>query len=542
MPEANPLDTYHEKRDFGCTPEPPGDADGVHPEPKKADAQPADRPRFVIHRHEARRLHYDLRLEVDGVLKSWAAPKGVPTDPKEKRLAVRTEDHPLEYLMFEGVIPKGEYGAGTVEVWDMGPYRNLKQEDGHPVAMDQAIDQGHVMVYLEGRRIQGGYHLVRTHYGKGNSWLLMRMKEDLPPQPPPRQGLRPDVSGQGSAQAPRRWKGEKASPLRAGQSHGRLWGEGPEVGSISPMLATLAERPFSDDSWIFERKLDGERCLAFRRGDELRLISRTRKPLNRSYPELVDALLDQPVDDFIADGEIVAFDGGLTSFARLQRRMHVDDPDPALVRQVPVFYYLFDLLYVNGHDLRRLTLRDRKSLLKSAFVFDPPLRLMPYRNAAGDAFFRAACQKGWEGVIAKRADSPYEGTRSRNWLKFKCIQEQEFVIGGYTLPQGSRTGFGALLVGYYRDGELVYAGKVGTGFDDSVLKDLSAELAARRQDASPFVGPAIRMKGVRWVRPELVARIGFARWTEDGKLREPRFRGLRRDKDPRDVVREGMAS
>ena len=311
---------------------------------------------------------------------------------------------------------------------------------------------------------------------------------------------------------------------------------GPQPDWMSPMLATLTERRFSDPRWIYERKLDGERCLAFRSGSRTRLLSRNQLSANDYYPEVVEALSRQSADDFVVDGEVVAFEGNQTSFARLQRRMHVRDPERA--RGTAVFYYVFDVLYTNGYDVTALGLRHRKALLRRLLSFQDPLRFTVHRNAAGEAFWREACRKGWEGVIAKRADAPYEHRRSPNWLKFKCVNEQEFVIGGYTDPKGSRKGFGALLIGYYEGSDLRYAGKVGTGFDDQLLTGLSRQLAATEQDPSPFADEGLPRKGVHWVRPVLVCQVGFTEWTPGGQLRHPRFLGLRRDKSPREVVRE----
>jgi bifunctional non-homologous end joining protein LigD len=307
---------------------------------------------------------------------------------------------------------------------------------------------------------------------------------------------------------------------------------------IAPMLATLTEQRFSRDNWFFEPKLDGERCLAFRHGKDLRLMSRNELALNDQYPELVAALMKQRVDDFIVDGEIVAFEGEVTSFTRMQGRMHISNPPPSLIKEIPVFYYLFDLLYLDGHDTTRLALRDRKRLLKAAFAFKDPLRWTDHREREGEEFYREACRKGWEGLIAKRADGPYRSGRSTDWLKFKCVAEQEFVVGGFTDPQGSRIGFGALLVGYYEDGELHYAGKVGTGYDDETLRRLHKMLSSLETDKRPFVERDFPRKGVHWVKPKLVCEVGFSEWTPDGKLRHPRFLGLRDDKKPKDVVRE----
>jgi bifunctional non-homologous end joining protein LigD len=307
---------------------------------------------------------------------------------------------------------------------------------------------------------------------------------------------------------------------------------------LEPELATLTQDRFSDPAWIFERKLDGERCLAFWDGPRLRLMTRNQKVVTSTYPELASALEAQQADDFILDGEVVAFDGNQTRFARLQQRLGVHDPDPALLAEVPVFFYIFDVLWA-GQDVRPRPLRERKQLLRGLLSFHDPLRFTEARDADGEAYYREACVLGWEGVIAKRADAPYRAGRTRDWLKFKCENAQEFVIGGFTDPQGSRTGFGALLLGYYdRNGKLAYAGKVGTGFDQCTLDSLHATLAELEQDRPPFERGVLPRSRVHWVEPRLVGQVGFTEWTTDGQLRHPRFQGLRRDKDPAEVVRE----
>jgi len=308
--------------------------------------------------------------------------------------------------------------------------------------------------------------------------------------------------------------------------------------TIEPMKATLTGEPFSDPDWIFERKLDGVRCLSVREGTRARLVSRTGRDMSRSYPELVTALEREPCDDFVADGEIVAFDGAVTSFARLQGRMQLSDPQAATRARIPAYLYVFDLLRCGGEDLRGLPLRERKARLRRALQFHGPVRFTPHRNDHGEELFRDACRRGLEGVIAKRADSPYRAGRSRDWLKLKCHAEQELVIGGFTAPQGSRTDFGALLVGYYDDGALRYAGKVGTGFDRRTLASLGRRLRELEQECPPFADVHPIPRGTRWVRPELVAQIAFGEWTRDGRLRHPRYLGLRDDKPARDVVRE----
>ena len=299
---------------------------------------------------------------------------------------------------------------------------------------------------------------------------------------------------------------------------------------IEPMKAVLSDQPFSDPDWIFERKLDGIRCIAIKDRSSVSLMSRTAHRMNDQFPEIARALEREPAEDFVADGEIVAFRNGVTSFERLQRRAR---------EHVPTFLYVFDLPSLNGDDLRPLPLRERKARLRRSLRFERPIRFNPHRNGEhGEELYREACRKGLEGVIAKRADSPYRGSRSRDWLKLKCHAEQELVIGGFTAPKGSRTEFGALLVGYYEDGALRYAGKVGTGFDHVMLRELGAQLRELEQDESPFEPFKPVPPGTRWVRAELVAQVGFAEWTRDGRLRHPRYIGLREDKPAREVVRE----
>jgi bifunctional non-homologous end joining protein LigD len=330
--------------------------------------------------------------------------------------------------------------------------------------------------------------------------------------------------------------------LLGGAERSELRRAGP-VDFVAPMLATLTERRFSDENWIFERKLDGVRAVLVRDGAGSTLWSRNRKPGNATYPELVDALDAHAPQRFVADGEIVAFDGAQTSFSRLQQRIGISDPSRARRAGVPVYLYLFDLLVIGDVDISRLPLRARKRLLRETFGFTDPVHYSAHRNTEGEAYHDEACRRGWEGLIAKRADSRYRSGRSTDWLKFKCVRGQEFVVGGFTEPAGSRTGFGALLVGYYDsaghrdDAALRYAGKVGTGYDTRTLRELRARLDGLARGSSPFEGP-VRERGAHWVAPELVAQIGFTEWTGDGMLRHPRFQGLRTDKAPTDVVRE----
>jgi len=309
---------------------------------------------------------------------------------------------------------------------------------------------------------------------------------------------------------------------------------------VEPQLATLTHERFSDPAWIFERKLDGERCLAFTDAGGARLMSRSQREITSTFPEIVAALADQHRGGLVLDGEIVAFEGKQTRFGRLQQRLGVASPEKSLLRTVPVYYYLFDVLHAGGRDTRSLPLRERKELLESTLRFRDPLRHTEHRERDGEAFWEQACRDGWEGLIAKRADARYQGGRGRDWLKFKCENAQEFVIGGYTDPQRSRVGFGALLIGYYDgDGDLVYAGKVGTGFDTQTLRRLHGRLARLERSRPAFRrGQLPTPRGVHWVQPKLVGQVGFTEWTDDGQLRHPRFQGLRDDKEPADVVRE----
>jgi DNA ligase D-like protein (predicted ligase) len=307
---------------------------------------------------------------------------------------------------------------------------------------------------------------------------------------------------------------------------------------MAPMLAKLHHTTFNDEKWIYERKLDGERCLLFKHKGRVRLCSRNQKALNDSYPELEAVATYQEADNFVADGEIVAFSGGITSFSRLQKRMHVKSRKEAESSYMAVYFYLFDLLYLDGYDLSNLPLRFRKNLLRRLLDWKDPLRFTPHRNETGEKYHAEACGKGWEGIMAKDGDSSYVHSRSSKWLKFKCSQRQEFVIGGYTDPKGTRRGFGALLLGYYDDGRLRYAGRVGTGFDDKFLREFGARLKKIRRKSSPYDDSVPQTAGVNWVRPEYVGEVAFTEWTDEGRLRHPSFVGLRRDKRAEKVVRE----
>ena len=308
---------------------------------------------------------------------------------------------------------------------------------------------------------------------------------------------------------------------------------------LEPELATLTSDRFSDPAWLYERKFDGERCLAYRSGGPTRLLTRNQQHVNDTYPELAEALDAQERSDFVIDGEVVAFDGEETSFSRLQQRLGVHQPGAALLATVPVVFCLFDVLWADGEDVRPLPLRERKRILHGLLSFGGPLHYTQHRIHDGEKYYAYACAHGWEGLVVKRGDAPYRAGRSKDWLKFKCQNNQEFVIGGYTEPKGSRTGFGALLIGYYdADGALVYAGKVGTGFDTALLASLGQTLSGLERPTAPFNHGTLPRAGVHWVEPRLVGQVAFSEWTTAGQLRHPRFQGLRRDKDPASVVRE----
>jgi bifunctional non-homologous end joining protein LigD len=516
------LEEYRRKRDPERTPEPFGG-----PAPRGSS-------RFAVQKHAARRLHYDLRLEMDGVLKSWAVPKGPSFVPEEKRLAVHVEDHPVEYIDFEGTIPEGNYGAGAVIVWDRGTYKPLG--DGDP---REELARGRLELLFTGHKMRGVWALIRMSKSE-KDWLLFRKAQpgasatDLTeryPQsvisgltideirdvPARREALRRRVVGTG---APRRAVAARTQRF---------------------MLAAAAERPFSSREWVFEIKYDGVRVLAARDGDRVDLYGRSGQRITSRYPEVAQALAALPADRFLLDGEIVALDDeGKPSFQRLQARMGLSAPGDVErgAAAVPVVAVLFDCLALEGHDLRRLPLLTRKELL-AALV--PPLgtaRYADHVHGEGEAFYDAASEERLEGIVAKRAASTYAGGRSRDWIKIKCQRRQEFVIGGYTDPQGTRRHFGALHLGVYEASRLVYVAKVGTGFDEAGLEALWRALQPLRRPTAPFDAGTPAGRGHHWVEPRLVCEIRFTEWTADGGVRHPTFLGLRTDKAPTAVRRE----
>ncbi len=308
---------------------------------------------------------------------------------------------------------------------------------------------------------------------------------------------------------------------------------------MPPMLAKLTHDVFSDEKWIFERKLDGERCVIYKKEKQVKIMSRNQKNLNNAYPEIVEAFEKLKAQNFIVDGEMVAFDGKITSFSELQKRMHLRNKEEIANHTTRVYYYIFDLMFFDGYDLSKLPLLERKKILQKLIKFEDPLRFTLHRNESGEKYYLEACEKKWEGLIAKKADSSYAHSRSSNWLKFKCENQQEFVIGGYTDPQGSRKGFGSLLIGFYEGDKLQYAGKVGTGYTDEILEELHEKMSKLELKKPPFEkNKDLPTKKVHWVKPKLVSEVGFTEWTNSNKLRHPRYLGLRRDKKAKDVVKE----
>ncbi len=578
---------YKQKRDFKKTAEPAG-----KPLPKKVKGAS----RFVIQKHAARRLHYDFRLEMEGVLKSWALPKGLPWERGEKHLAVEVEDHPIEYEDFEGVIPEGQYGGGTVMVWDRGTYYVYGEE---PL---KSLRQGKLHLVLDGQKAKGEWTLVRIR-GRDdtkNQWLILKTGADAKPiskklddqsektgrtmkqiaeardaewesnrqtdESPTSQfkaRIRDamaarDVVGRGRSprRSPSKAKAGRARRERtAGDVRGQL-GEPslPKLPSakprfIEPMKAKLVEKPPATGDWIYELKFDGIRLIAVKRDKKVSLFSRNQNDLSARFPDIVEAIKNLPAREYVIDGEVVALDDkGRSAFQLLQAHEMEG-------RKSPIYFYAFDLLQLDGKSLIGLPLEARKNVLEKLCAgAGDPIRYSGAIGSDGDAkrLLEEVKRRGLEGIIGKQRNSVYEpGRRSGAWIKLKCVNEQEFVIGGYTPPQGARKYFGALLVGHYDNDKLRFAGKVGTGFTGKSLSMLHKKFQKEARPDCPFVDlpskqngqwvqgitPSM-MKKMHWVNPKFVAQIKFAEWTRDGKLRAPVFLGLREDKKPADVVRE----
>ena len=523
------LDAYRAKRDPART-----------PEPFSGRRAPGSR-LFVVQKHAARRLHYDLRLEMDGVLKSWAVPKGPSMRHGERRLAVHVEDHPVEYADFEGVIPKDNYGAGSVIVWDRGWYRLVK--GGDPL---RELAQGKLEFELHGMKLHGRWTLARMGgrpadgAAPAKDWLLLKAPDAYAGSEEPVERA-PESVFSGLTVEEIGGAGEKRAALDALlASLGAPMGEAP-ARRQPLMLATLAEQTPAGPGWLFEIKYDGVRVLAERDGETVALYGRNGDAISARYPEVLRALRALPVSRFVIDGEIVALhEDGRPSFQRLQSRMHLTRADDieAARAAVPVTGIFFDCLALEGRDLRRRPLLERKQCLELLVPARGVVRYCEHVVKDGAAFHEAVGSLGLEGIVAKRGASAYAGGRSRDWIKVKCPRRQEFVIGGYTVPQGSRGYFGALHLGLYEDDRLVYVSKVGTGFDGRTLADIARRLAPLARPTSPFAAGSPTGRGHRWVEPRLVCEVRFTDWTADGGIRHPTFLGLRDDRRPEECRRE----
>ena len=535
------LETYREMRDFGKTPEPAG----------KVRAKDGGPLLFVVQKHDATRLHYDFRLEWDGVLKSWAVPKGPSLNPKDRRLAVRTEDHPLEYGEFEGVIPEGEYGGGPVVVWDRGAWVPLEDPA-------KGFRKGRLAFRLEGVKLKGEWRLVRSGKNDGDKeqWLLIKKTDRLAASPgePSIVESRPESVLTGrtvdevAEKRDRMWgrqgeldpaTGRKGRRKRSlGPSAAELPGARPGKLPKKPQaaLATLVKEPPAGDEWLHEIKLDGYRILAGVEGGRARLVSRNGNDWTQRFAPVAEAVRSIAAESALLDGEVAVLDSrGITSFHALQSAGSTPGSE--------LRYFVFDLLHLDGQDLTGVALVERKEALRALLAASAPLQGIQFSDHVvghGDEFFRTACGSGVEGIVSKRASSRYTPSRTKDWLKVKCTLRQEFVVVGFTEPQGARPGFGALVIAVHEDGELRHAGKVGTGFTDDDLRELRNRMRKLERKSAPVVDPprGAEGRGIHWLEPRLVAEVEFTEWTPDGKIRHPSFQGLRADKKPAEVVRE----
>ncbi len=520
-----PLEEYKKKRKFDKTPEPAGEVRTVTGNS------------FVIQKHHATRLHYDFRLEMEGVLRSWAIPRGPSFNPAEKRLAAETEDHPIDYGDFEGVIPPKNYGAGKVIIWDKGTYEMVD-----PDTPEKGWKKGKLHFVLHGRKLKGEWVLVRGSR-EPRQWIFFKVRDAHASPDVNITESRPEsvVSGKlvddmGEDSGSKQW----VTPIeRELEKHGmKKAGRSPFPRIVQPMLATLVEKPFNNEDWLFELKLDGMRAIAVKNGADVDMWTRNAKKLAHRFPTLAKAFQGLPVETAILDGEIVALDGrGHSKFELLQPRIHLSrakDIDAADA-QIPVYFYAFDLLYLNGYDLMKFPLEERKAVLRKLISGnDGWIRFVDHVESHGIDFFNAVAKHGLEGIVAKHKSSSYQQARSKHWLKMKTQHTDHFVVGGFTPPEGSRKYFGALLIGLYRNGDLIYVGRAGGGFDDRTLVETSKELKALVIRTCPFKEVPAEVRKATWVRPELVCEVRFNEWTSDKKLRAPVFQGFRDDVDPKD--------
>ena len=517
---TDPLSTYRAKRSADRTPEPSG---SVGP-------TPAEGRLFVVHQHAATRLHYDLRLEMDGVLRSWAVPKGPSRNTADKRLAVFVEDHPLEYGDFEGVIPEGNYGAGQVIVWDRGQW--LPLNDYH-----EGLRSGKLLFELKGYKLKGKWTLVKLKKTE-KEWLLIKERDshasangdDFPPGSV-LSGLTVEDLAQGatSAGAVTAMLKKLKAPVRA-----------VKVNEVTLMLAETRDKPFSRAGWVFELKLDGYRLIASKARGVAKLTSRNGLDYTPTFPEVARAIAALPFEDLIVDGELVVLGpDGLPSFQRLQQRAQLRRP--AEIRtgavELPASLFLFDCVAALGHDLRGLKLVDRKAVLRRIVPAVGALRYSDHFAKDGEQLYAQVERLGLEGIMAKKADSPYRSRRSADWLKIRADRVDDFVVVGFSAPKGSRSGFGALHLAQYVDGALVYSGRAGSGFSDAMLDDVKRELDRGVRQGCPCEGPVPKGAGETWVEPSLVAEVRFKEWTDEGLLRQPVFLRFRDDKGPEECVR-----
>jgi bifunctional non-homologous end joining protein LigD len=506
-----PLEEYRRKRKFSKTPEPP---------PSEAPAPGAS---FVVQKHDATRLHYDFRLEIGGVLVSWAVPKGPSLNPKDKRLAVQTEDHPLEYGHFEGVIPKGNYGAGPVEVWDNGTY-----EMEGTLTADEQLARGELKFRLDGKKLRGSFALIHT--GKRSqdpkeqrNWLMIKhadasVVEDWDIEQ--RDGS--VLSGRTIGEIEAGFTAHAGSPADVPGAR-----KAPMPDSAEPSLATLAQDPFTDPEWIFEVKWDGMRVLAWIRDGKAELRSRRDREVTSHFPELAVLPARVAAKEAIVDGEAVVLDEqGRPDFALMQQRMNVARPSQALLAAAPVVFYAFDVLYADGYDLRGAPLIERKNYLKRILAAGEPVRYSSHVVGEGEALYKLAKERGLEGIIGKHSRSKYRSGRSPQWIKLKTVSEVDAVVGGFTAPRGSRDHFGALLLGLREGRKLRFIGAVGSGFDETTQAAVMGALGPLVTPKMPFAEQPQTRERATWVKPALTARVRFGEWTRDHHLRAPVFLGL----------------
>jgi bifunctional non-homologous end joining protein LigD len=533
--EPGSLKRYHAKRDFKTTPEPRG-----------APVKGGKRLRYVIQKHRASRLHYDFRLEADGVLKSWAGPQGPSLDTLDRRLAMHVEDHPFDYRSFEGIIPKGQYGAGEVIVWDEGTYKLAEGDD--PAT---EIGKGKIKFVLSGKKLNGEFTLVRIK-GRGGEagdpWLLIKDKDeyvnakyDITKDNKSAKTGRTVESYAKDPRAPH-WDSGRKAASRGATKEKKSAKRDPVPVIATPMLATLVDEPFDGDDWLFEIKWDGYRAICTVHEDgKISLLSRNGLDFLKQFPELEELRNAWTTLPVVIDGEIVSLDKrGRSSFQRLQGSFNRNRPSARSpeAKQYPLTYAAFDVLYADGKDLRRTPLEQRKAILER-IISEPDLVLYSkHVIGGGRAFFEAAQKQQLEGIIGKLRESTYHERRTRDWVKIKAQLMQECVIGGFTEPRGSRKGFGALLLGLYQGRKLYYVGHVGTGFDTKTLAAMTAQLKKIERKTSPFVNDVASNTKAHWVEPKLVAQVRFTEWTRDGVMRQPAFLGLRTDKNPKECVRE----